>query len=81
MHSFLPFYMDDFEVWKRWSTPKNEAKLVKMIKPYLLACDFEDNLKITYYDSDFELTPQEAAVYQLEKEDFLKDKEQVAFCR
>lgn len=79
MHSFLPFYMDDFEVWKRWSTPKNEAKLVKMIKPYLLACDFEDNLKITYYDSDFELTPQEAAVYQLEKEDFLKDKEQVAF--
>lgn len=46
---------------------KNEAKLVKMIKPYLLACDFEDNLKITYYDSDFELTPQEAAVYQLEK--------------
>lgn len=52
MHSFLPFYMDDFEVWKRWSTPKNEAKLVKMIKPYLLACDFEDNLKITYYDVD-----------------------------
>lgn len=78
-HRFLPFYVDDFEVWKRWSNPKNEEKLVKIIKPYVLACDLEDNLNITYYDAEFELTPKEAQVYQEEKEAFLKDKEQVAF--
>lgn len=47
-HKFLPFYMDDFEVLKRWSNPSEEAKLVKLIQPYLLACDFEDNLKIAH---------------------------------
>lgn len=79
MNNFLPFYTDEFEVMKRWSTPQNEAKLVKMIRPYIMACDFDKKLRITYHDTDFELTPKEAKVYQFEKEEFLKDKEQVAF--
>lgn len=79
MHNFLPFYEDDFETWRRWSNPEHEAQLVEMIRPYLLACDFEDNVKIIYHNADFQLTPQEEEVYRFEKEDFLKNKEQVAF--
>lgn len=79
MHKFLPLYVDDFEVWKRWSNPKDEARLVQIINPYVLVCELEDNIKITYHNQDFDLTPEEAAVYQFEKEAFLKDREQVAF--
>lgn len=79
LHKFLPFYMDDFEVLKRWSNPPEEAKLVKQIEPYLLACDFEDNLKISYYESNFKLTPREAESYKEEKEAFLAGRDRVAF--
>lgn len=77
---FLPFYQDDYQTWKRWSTPENEYRLIKMMKPYIYRCDIKDwNTNICYHNCDFELTPAEAESYRQEKEKFLEDKEQVAF--
>ncbi len=79
MHNFMPYYEDDFEVFKRWSTPKNEAKLIKMIRPYILAFDLRDDFKVVHYNTNFALTPKEQESYQQEKDAFLKGKERVAF--
>ncbi len=78
-HTFLPVSIGDFDVIKRISTPKDEQKLIKMIRPYILICDFTNNVDITYHDYNFELTAPEAKVYQQEKEAFLNRRERVAF--
>ena len=78
---FLPFYWDSFfKIKRRWSTPENEKNLIKMMRPYILRFDLNDwNGNLRHYNQDFELTPAEAENYRQEKEDFLKDKYNVAF--
>ncbi len=78
-HMFLPISIGDFDVVKRISTPQDEIKLIKMIRPYILTCDFTNNVDIIYHDYNFELTPSEAKVYEQEKEDFLNRRDRVAF--
>jgi len=78
-HTFLPVSVSDFDVVKRSSTPQDERKLVKMIRPYILICDFTNSPNIVYHNYNFDLTPREAKVYQQEKEAFLKNRERVAF--
>lgn len=77
---FLPFYLDNFKTWRRWSTPENEKKLIKMMRPYVIRFDLKDwNGNLRHHNQDFELTPAEAENYRREKEDFLKGKYHVAF--
>ena len=79
MHYFMPPFEDEFEVMKRWSTPKYEAKLIKMIEPYVLAFDLQDDFSIQYKELNFDLTPKEELSYEEEKEAFLQGKDKVAF--
>lgn len=78
---FLPFYWDSFfKIKRRWSTPENEKNLIKMMRPYILRFNLNDwNGNLRHYNQDFELTPAEEENYRQEKEDFLKDKYNVAF--
>ena len=79
LYRFLPSYIDSFDVWKRYSNPQYEGQVINLVRPYLLVCDFEDNLKINYHEHVFELTNDEKKVYQEDKEDFLAGREQVAY--
>lgn len=78
-NQFLPFFLGDDAVRRRWSNPENELKLIELMRPYILEYDLDYDCSIKYYDEYCELTPNEAHNYMLEKELFLKDKEQIAF--
>ena len=79
LHRFLPLYIDDFDVWKRDSNPAYEGQVVSLVRPYLLACDFQDNLRIEYHERIFDLTEKEQEAYRRDKEAFLAGREQVAY--
>ncbi len=77
---FLPFYEDCYKTWRRWSRPEEEKLLVRMMKPYVLACNIiSKDKRLKYIDNDFELTEVERRSYKYEKNFFLKNKTQVAF--
>lgn len=79
LHQFMPFYTDGFSVSKRWSLPHLDRRAAKLLKPYVLYCDFTDNLNISYREYCFNLTPAEMKVYQEDKEKFLNEKNRVAY--
>ncbi len=79
LHQFMPFYTDDYAVSKRWSQPHLEKQAMQLLKPYVLFCDFEDNLKIVYKEYWFELNAAEKKIYQEDKEAFLKERSRVAY--
>ncbi len=79
LHQFMPFYTDDNAVSKRWSLPHLEKKAALLLKPYILFCDFKDNLKIVHREYQFELDAAEKEVYREDKESFLKNKSSVAY--
>ena len=79
LYRFLPSYIDSFDVWKRTLNTQYEGQVINLVRPYLLACDFEDNLKIKYHEAIFELTDKEKEVYKKDKEAFLAGKDRVAY--
>ena len=79
LYQFMPFYTDDFDVSKRWSLPKFERQAMKLLKPYVLFCNMNDNLKVNYYEYWFDLTDKEKLSYQNDKERFLQGKMRVLF--
>ena len=76
---FLPFFIDRFSFYKRWSTPLNEKKLMKLIRPYVFECDLHLGRRINYFDYDCELTPAEEDDYFNEKCQFLASRPQFCF--
>ena len=76
---FLPFFVDRFRFYKRWSTPRKEQKLIKMMRPYIYECDLSEGRKINYFDYDCELTAAEEDDYFNEKCRFLASREQFCF--
>ncbi|MBE6452625.1 MAG: hypothetical protein E7012_03960 [Alphaproteobacteria bacterium] len=73
LQQYMPYYTDDFEVQKRWSVPKSEKKVIQQVKPYVVFCDFSDNLKINHYDYTFRLNDAEKKVYKEDKINFLNN--------
>lgn len=78
-HIFMPFCYNNYLVMKHWSRPEDEARLIEMMKPYVLGYDFGIKFDVVHNNSYFELTSKEQASYDAEKSLFLKDRTQVAF--
>ena len=72
LHNFMPLLVSEYDMAKRWSDPGLEKKAVDMVRPYVLACDFKNNLHIVRQEYWFELTPQEKKSYQEDKEHLLQ---------
>ena len=79
LHSYMPYYRDDFKVWKRWSKPKFERQAFRLLQPYILLCDFSDNLILDYHICPIELSEAEKQAYNEAKAEFLKGRVQVAY--
>lgn len=79
LNQYLSPYEDGTQNIKRWSKPENEKSLIDKMRPYIYECDLDSEYNLNYIDSDFELTEKEEQSYRDEKNEFLKDKNQVAF--
>lgn len=79
MNQYLSPYEDGTQHIKRWSNPENEKSLIEKMRPYIFVCDLDVDYNLNYIDSAFDLTEKEERSYQDEKDEFLKDKCQVAF--
>lgn len=78
-HKFLPYYIDEFQTVKRWSTPENERILIEKMRPYIYDSDFDFNYRIKKYDVFFTLSKNEVKIYSDEKDNFLKRHYRVPF--
>lgn len=78
---FLNTYLSPYDdgTTRKWSSPENEKILIEQMRPFIFECDLENRQKTNYVDLYFDLTPQEEASYQEEKNAFLRDKDQVVF--
>lgn len=79
MNVFIPFMENDKDTWRRWSTPEHEAKLIEIMRPYIMGFDFSSRYKPKHYNFYFDLTPLETKSYHLEKEKFLEGRHRVDF--
>ncbi len=76
---FLPYYTDMYPIRRRWSTPAEEKKLVRMLRPYIFLYDLKDKFSISYRDFFFDLSAKEQDSYLREKENYLNNKYRVGF--
>ena len=79
LNIYLSPYDDGFSQYKKWSLPDEEKKLIEKMRPYIYESDLSIDYNVNYYDYDFELTKEEAAVYEDEKNQFLENNENIAF--
>lgn len=76
---YLPYFEDEFKVWKRWSLPEHEEALVEKMRPYIYDADFDFGYKVRDHDVFFELSAEEKKAYAAEKDEFLSKRYQVPF--
>lgn len=72
LHNYMPQFVSEHHMVKRWSVSQSEQKAVELMKPYILACDFDNRVRIKYREYWFELTNKEKKAYQQEKDKLLK---------
>ncbi|MBQ8661243.1 MAG: hypothetical protein IJ482_02840 [Alphaproteobacteria bacterium] len=72
LHNFMPQFVSEHNMVKRWSVAQSEQKAIEMMQPYILACDFGHNVRVKYHEYWFELTNKEKKSYQQEKNELLK---------
>lgn len=72
LHNYMPQFISEYDMIKRWSISLSEKKVVELIQPYILACDLSECLSVKYREYWFELTKKEKVSYQQEKEKLLK---------
>lgn len=79
LNTYLSPYEDGTQNVRKWSNPENEKSLIEQMRPFIFECDLDSDYNLNYIDHDFELTEKEQDSYQEEKNEFLKEKCQVAF--
>ncbi len=76
---FMPQYVSDFDVLKRWSVPLSERKIALMLKPYIIFSEWKQKMNVCHYDLWVELDEDEKEVYQQDKENFLRGRFSVLY--
>lgn len=76
---FMTTQYQNYTTLSNWSHPKDEAKLLQMMKPYILGYDINKPFKINHFDYYFDLTPQEQQSYLQEKTAYLNKKTRIVF--
>ncbi len=76
---FMPYRYQSYMVLKHWSRPKDEKKLLKAMKPYILGYDIKPKYIINHHNFFFDLTPKEQENYLYEKKLFIKNKKRIVF--
>lgn len=71
LHNFMPLFISESNMIKRWSEPKSEVKALELIRPYILAWDVDNHLRVHYREYWFELTKKEKQTYQQDKDRLL----------
>ena len=71
LHNFMPLFISENDMIKRWSEIKSEQKVLELIRPYILAWDINNNLRVHYREYWFELTSKEKQNYQQDKDKLL----------
>ena len=76
---FMPQYVSDFNVLKRWSGPLSEKKIALVLKPYIIFKEWKQKMNVSHYDVWVELDEDEKEVYRQDKENFLRGRFSIVY--